>query len=350
MRIVRGSNSKLKKLKTMEANADENAIIPLDLIYCGARHTRRWSSVNINVQNLDARRVFEEEMGKLDYFRDNPDEQPGLYMREYFLPPVGKKFGILDFSQIEPRCANWIVRNDEMLDAMRAGYGIYEAHAKATMRWTGQPGTLKQNKELYKYAKERVLSLGYGMGSDKFQATVKLKLGLDITAEEAKAQVDDFRATNRKIVGMWRRLDKLVQAAAMAQDRDYTLEMELPTGDKLTHFNVRSAKGGGYESYTIKGEQSQQSHQPRLWGGTLFENVTQRMARDILAEAILRVEDAGIPVVFHAHDELIVALDETTAEADFAETRRLMAIPPEWCADLPLSAEGGIFDHYVKMD
>lgn len=348
MRTFRGANTKREKLKLLIDSADENNIIPLNLLYCGARHTRRWSSPIINVQNLDAKRVFEEEMAELPFFKEHPEEKPGIFMREYLLPPPGMKFGIIDYSQIEPRCLNWIVRNDEMLDAIRAGYGIYEAHAKATMGWKGKPGTLKhENPDLYKFAKIRVLALGYGMGSSLFKETARL-IGIHLTDGQAKTQVDDFRKTNPKIVRKWRELDQLIRRTALSRD-DRTLMLQMPTGDWLTHFNVRSKIQGGYESFTIKSDFSQMSHQSRLWGGTLTENITQRMARDILGEALLRLEKAGIPVVFHAHDEAVIALNEATAQQEFEEAKRIMAVPPEWCADLPIEVDGGIFDHYTKL-
>lgn len=350
MRMYRGVNTKLEKLKSILLAADDSNIIPLDLLYLGARHTRRWSSKNINVQNLDAKRVFVEEMAELPYYQDHPDEQPGIFMREYFLPPPGKKFGIADYSQIEPRCLNWIVGNAPMLQAMRDGYGIYEAHAKATMGWTGAPGTLKSTEpERYKQAKIRVLALGYGMGWARYQAKAKTDLGKDLSDKQAAVEVADYRRSNPLITNLWRKFNALIKAAAY--ERDKCLEIEMPTGDKLQHFTVRGkGKGMGFESYTIKGDFSQMSHIPNLFGGLLTENVCQRMGRDILGPAILNLEKAGIPVVFHAHDEAITALDETTAEKDFEEAKAIMSVPPEWCADLPIEVAGEIHSTYTKLN
>jgi len=91
------------------------------------------------------------------------------------------------------------------------------------------------------------------------------------------------------------------------------------------------------------------SRQPRLWGGTLTENVTQRMARDVLADSILRLDAAGFRVVFHAHDEVILALPEAGAKAAFDEAASLMSTAPEWCPDLPVAVDGALSPHYVKL-
>lgn len=353
MRLFRGSNTKLEKLKAILNNADDAGKIPLELLYCGARHTRRWSCKNINVQNLDTDSVFQEEMAELDYFKAHPDEEPGLNMREYFIPPPGKKFGILDFSQIEPRVLAWIVRNEELLAAVRMGYGVYEAHAKATMGWKGQPGTLKyENPNLYKFAKMRVLALGYGMGADRFRDTAALPppkgIGVQLTAAEAQAQVDGFRASNPLIIKEWNRNKYLIRQAAMV-DEEHIIEIAMATGDLLKHFHVKRKAEGGFESFTVRGDFTQPSHIYNLFGGLLTENKTQRMARDILGVSLLRMEHAGIPICFHAHDEIVFLLDESSAKQDLAEAKEIMAVPPEWCSDIPLGVDGGIFDHYVKL-
>jgi DNA polymerase len=72
------------------------------------------------------------------------------------------------------------------------------------------------------------------------------------------------------------------------------------------------------------------------YGGKLSENITQAICRDILADAIRRVEAAGFPVVVHVHDEIIV-------EGDFDEEDRmafeiLMCEVPDWAKDFPISA------------
>lgn len=377
MRTFRGSNTKLEKLKTLLANLDDRGMMPLEILYCGARHTRRWSSKGFNVQNLDKERAFADEMSGWPEFTDqtHPDyraeDEPGIFLREYLVPPPGCVFGIIDYSQIEPRCLNWLAGNEEMLAAMRVGFGIYEAYARAVKGWKGAPDTLKkEDPKKYAAYKAEVLGLGYGMGPDKFLAEcdksdrimvalLTKKFGRPLTDEEAakaclnmtaiaaKRVVNDFRKQNSKVPGLWHQLDRNIRDAVM--DRDRMLSLVMPTGDRLNYFQVRSKVSGGYEGFAIRGDFTAESRQPRLWGGTLTENITQRMARDVLAEAILKLERAGFPVIFHAHDEVILALDANTAKEDFEEARRIMSEAPEWCPDLPLGAAGEIHSHYTKI-
>ena len=89
------------------------------------------------------------------------------------------------------------------------------------------------------------------------------------------------------------------------------------------------------------------------WGGKFTENIVQATARDILAEAIERLEAAGYPVVFHIHDEVVVEAedlgDRESNEAQLRDVARIMGAPVSWAPDLPLKAEGWT-DYYFKKD
>ena len=82
------------------------------------------------------------------------------------------------------------------------------------------------------------------------------------------------------------------------------------------------------------------------YGGKLVENITQAVARDCLAEAISRLEDAGYPVVFHIHDEVVI--DAGLDKADLDDVIRIMSQPPVWAAGLPLNADGWVNEFFKK--
>lgn len=330
LRAFRRSNVMLRKIEALLSRVTPEGQLPLDLMYCGAPHTRRWSSRGFNVQNLDKEPV---DLGG----------GKRVWSRNWITPAPGKVFYIADYAQIEPRCLNWLVGNEEMMSALRTGYSYYEAYARAAKGWAGAPGTLKAEfgKARYTKLKNEALGCGYGMGAARYTSYA------GVSADEARTVIEGFRLANPKVVAFWRRLDRMIEAAA--RDLEHLLSVEMPSGDTLKHFYVRAARNG-YESFTVKGDFGQQSLQPRLWGGTLTENVTQRMARDVLAEAVLRLEAAGLPVLFHAHDEVIVEVEDTPlarAEAE-KEITRLMTLAPNWASDLPLAVEGSFATAYTK--
>jgi DNA polymerase len=83
------------------------------------------------------------------------------------------------------------------------------------------------------------------------------------------------------------------------------------------------------------------------YGPKLVENIVQGTARDLLAEAMLRVEEKGYPIVMHCHDEIIAEVPEGTGSVD--EMCEVMAVQPEWAEGLPLRADGYSCSFYQKQ-
>ena len=83
------------------------------------------------------------------------------------------------------------------------------------------------------------------------------------------------------------------------------------------------------------------------FGGKLVENLTQAVARDILANSMLALEKAGYHIVFHVHDEVI--LEVPYGQGSLENACAIMGIPPTWASDLPLRADGDELTYYRKM-
>jgi DNA polymerase I-like protein with 3'-5' exonuclease and polymerase domains len=236
------------KLITMRDRVREDGRIAFGLKYFGA-HTGRWSGdTKLNILGLTKETLHGANQRRVIHVSD-PD----------------KKLIIADLSQIEPRVLAWLTGNWEFLENCRR-YSVYEAHARQTMGWTG--GKMKDEDPTgYKFAKARVLGLGYGAGPTTFLNFAKTNMGIDLTAAEAKKTVNDFRNKETKIVAFWDEMDALGKASAK---REEDLVIDLPSGRSLTmygcHFaktaagklNVKCRLGGGRWSFT--------------WGSRTVEN------------------------------------------------------------------------------
>lgn len=317
MRDYRKANKALRVLETIRERTGEGSIMPFSLKYCGAAATARWSGDSgLNLQNLPR------------------EESNGVNIRQCFVARPGKKFIIADLRQIEPIVLAWLIGDQEFLAHVTAGRDTYEAHARASMSYD-DPRPLKEvDKQLRSLAKARVLGLSYGASHEPFIRIAKQMAGLDLNPVEAKRAVLDFRRSNPLITGLWQRLD---HAFKLSRGQAYTLE--LPSGREIRYFDVNPR---GWTARVTRGDAPR-----RFWGSKLVENLIQGTARDVFAECLLRLEDAGFDIVWHVHDEAIVEVDAHDQEAA-AQVVRLMSVTPAWAPGLPVSAEAIESTQYTK--
>ena len=81
------------------------------------------------------------------------------------------------------------------------------------------------------------------------------------------------------------------------------------------------------------------------YGPKFVENIVQATARDILVEAMRRLEAAGYQIVMHVHDEAVI---EAPADASLDDICAIMGQTPSWAEGLLLRADGYVCDFYQK--
>lgn len=92
---------------------------------------------------------------------------------------------------------------------------------------------------------------------------------------------------------------------------------------------------------------TRQWQRQHAYGGMLVENATQAVARDLLAEGLLRCEQSGVYLpVLSVHDENLA--EANVGAGSVEEFCRLMTTTPAWAVGLPVIAEGWRGPRYKK--
>ncbi|HLU49004.1 MAG TPA: DNA polymerase, partial [Planctomycetota bacterium] len=270
-----------------------------------------------------------------------------------------------DFSAIEARVVAWLAGEEWVLDVFRRGEGLYEATASQMF---GVP-IEKVTKDLRTKGKIATLACGYGGGPNALVAMGALKMGL--AAHELRTIVDQWRAANARIVAYWRAVESAAISAICGRPRelphgvrfeasDGALRVRLPAGRELVYIDARvesDPRWEGRQIITYRGADADEDERVgariKTYGGKLVENITQAVARDCLAETLLRleVEMPEAPVVLHIHDEVVLEVPDSIAPDDaISRVVEIMRRPMPWAPDLPLDADAFATPYYRADD
>lgn len=364
----------IKKYVAMEtAKGTDDRVRGLTQYY-GANRTGRWAGRLVQLQNLPR-----NYLKTLDYARElvktkNYDGIRFLYgnvpdtlsqlIRTAFIPSEGHKFVVADFSAIEARVIAWLA-GEQWVNEVFATHGkIYEATA-SQMFHVPIEKIVKGNPEysLRQKGKVATLALGYQGGTAALIAMGALNMGL--AEEELPDIVQRWRNANPRIRDLWYAVEQAALTTMQtAQPQGINglifryegelmygqsfLTVQLPSGRKLFYpkpFLKENQFGKMAIHYYTVGQQTKKWEVASTYGGKMTENIVQAIARDCLAETLRRIEQLGLQVVFHVHDEVIIdAPMEVTAE----QICDLMTEPISWAPGLLLKGAGFESSYYMK--
>lgn len=200
--------------------------------------------------------------------------------------------------------------------------------------------------------------------SQKYEADNRFDLPLDEWVA-LRIVVDAWRGVHPNVVEFWNRLDAAAAAAVREPGKMFPVGVisfacaanilwcKLPSGRLLSYVDakireVETPWGSTRSAVTYMGVNSvtRQWARSKAYGGHFAENVTQAVARDILAEAMLRIEGRGWPLVLSVHDETVSEVP--TGSVTVAEYVAELAKQPLWAPGLPLAAAGDVGPRYGK--
>jgi DNA polymerase len=359
--------------------------------YHGAA-TGRWAGRKVQAHNLPrdvppteiVDRILEHVRNggheAIDLIYGSPMTVLSRCLRGFFVPAKGKLLVGGDYSAIEGRGTAWIAGEEWKLKAFRAadagtGPGIYELGASRILHVPVE--TIKDPSfERQAYGKVPELALGYQGGVGAFQTMAKT-YGVQVTDEEAERIKLEWRALHPKTKATWsalqdaavdavRRPGEVFQAGHPSRPVKFKkvgsfLWCLLPSGRALCYPYPKLLPGKFGEQLTYmtvpspddkkKGKIIADPHNTATWarvgtyGGSLLENVVQAVCRDLLAEAMLRLDDAGWDVVLHVHDEIV---SEEGIMADPQNMTAIMGVVPEWAREFPIAVKCKAMTRYGK--
>lgn len=339
------------------------------LQFCGANRTWRWAGRNVQMHNLPQNHLDDLALARetlrsgdhelLEILYGAPPFVLSQLVRTALIPSEGCRFIVSDFAAIEARVIAWLADEQWVLDVF-CGHGkIYEATA-ARMFNVPFETIVKGHANYVLRANGKVATLACGFGGG-VAALEKMDKKKEIPEDQYDRLVKQWREANPKIKRLWYRAEEAAMEAVsrkttvkLAHGVQYRFEAgilfaDLPSGHSLAYPQAAIKHDTKFNKdglvFYAQDERNQWSQQ-RTWGGTLVENLVQAIARDCLAENLLRLDTEGYVIPLHVHDEVV--LDVPIGTGSVEHVTEIMSQPISWAPGLPLSAAGFECGFYQK--
>lgn len=359
------SKTSVKKYEAIDRSVcAENRVHGL-LQFYGANRTGRWAGRLVQIHNLPQNHLPDLELARalvsegryeeVELFYESTPNVLSELIRTAFVAKPGCRFIISDYSAIEARVLAWLAGEEWRLQVFETHGRIYEASASAMFHVPIEEIT--KTSPLRQKGKISELALGYGGAVGALTSMGALKMGL--TEEELPGLVSTWRSANPHITAFWWAVDEAAITAVRDKKpskvgrvsfeyKSGILFVTLPSGRKLSYVKPRMMLNKfGREGLTYEGiGESKKWMRLETYGPKLVENIVQAASRDILAEAMLRLEKEGFDIVCHVHDEVVLEVPDGKSSVE--EVNEIMAVNPVWTEGLPLKAAGFESPFYKK--
>ena len=368
-----------KKYNAIEAAVCADGRVRGLLQFYGANRTGRWAGRLVQVQNLPRTYTEPLDLAREMVQRRNLDGLRAVYgsvpdtlsqlIRTAFIAPEGHVFIDADFSAIEARVISWLAGEQWRLEVFRTHGKIYEASASQMF---GVPlEHIKKGRPEYalrQKGKVAELALGYQGSTGALINMGALDMGIPET--DLPDIVSRWREANKRIRDLWYSMDNAaiqvitqggtVGINSLILSREYDcnqgtdcMTITLPSGRKLYYVSPSIGQNQWDKpsiAYMGMDQKTKRWKRIETYGGKLVENCVQAIARDCLADTIERLEAAGLPVIFHVHDEVVIDITPWADNDTMLDlVCSIMRTPISWAPDLPLNADGWV-GHYFRKD
>jgi DNA polymerase len=358
-----GAHAAANKLATLKEWCGAENRVRGGLIYHGGA-TGRWSSWGVQLHNLKKPTTVDVKAaiplvssGDLQSVKRHFADPMGIVgdiSRAILCAAPGHRLLIADFSGIESRLTAFVSGQQSKVRA----WALYDQTKDKKLepyyllgKKFGQPEETARN-----IGKTADLAFGYSGGVGAWR-----RLASDSKLSDAEIDIlkNRWRDEHPQTVRFWNALSTAAARAIRMPNNAIGcgrvsfhydgafLRMQLPSGRSIAYPHPRvEANEFGKLGVFFK-DNSKGFTDVRAWRGLLIENVVQGVARDLFAEALLRLEAAGYPVVLHVHDEIVVEAPNGFGSVE--EFHKLMTGAPAWADGLPVEAEPRNGQRFIKM-
>ena len=362
------ASSVAKFARAAELADEEDSRVRGAFVFSGGSATGRASSFGLQVHNFPRKCADDPALVRQAMVRGHQivpkhgkrvtDVLKGM-LRPSLMAEKGKHLVVADWAAIEARVTPWASNTNSgaaKLDIFAKGEDVYKHNAAATFRVSYD----QVDKDQRQIGKVQELACGFAGGVGAFAAMGRI-YNVVLSESEARKMVDAWRRANSWSVPYWSKLEQSYTAAMRNPGQEFSagrvtylfdkqhLWYALPSGRVLCYPFARFDEEGNitYAKASWKpAADAKEWPRARLWRGLACENITQAVANDLLRHSLKRLEEEGLDVVLHVHDEIVL---ETTDPETAAETLlRIMTTAPAWASGLPLNAEVAVMTRYGK--
>lgn len=369
---IRQENGKssVSKYEAMKRSVCSDGRVRGVLQFYGAPRTGRWAGKLVQVQNLPQNQIDDLDAARALLRTGDAEMIQMCYgslsmvlsqlVRTAFVAGEGKTFVVADYSAIEARVLAWLADEVWRMDLFAKGGDIYCQSASAMFHVPvvkhGVNGHLRQKGKIAE------LACGYGGSVPAMINMGALRMGLK--EEELKPIVDAWRESNPAITKFWWQIDAAVNETVSARLPEWRMDLphglsmrytknllhvKLPSGRELRYWRPKIVPGRfDRDNLSYWGINEGRWMNIRSYGPKVVENIVQGIARDCLRDAMTSIHRAGLHVVMHVHDEVIVEAPKDQAEEVLQLVLEIMKTPIPWAPGLLLKGEGYITDYYKK--
>lgn len=364
LRQLTGKTSTKKYQAILDAACADHRIRGL-LQYYGAARTGRWAGRRVQLQNLAQNHLENialvrslvrlRDLETLEMAFDSVPDVLSQLIRTALVAKPGHTFLVADYSAIEARVVAWMAGEQWRMDVFAQGGDIYCSSASQMFHVPvvkhGVNGHLRQKGKIAE------LACGYGGGVGALKAFGADKMGL--SEEEMLTIVQHWRRASPTIPRFWSATERAARSALAHPGKTFSvqpcgvkyrrdadaLRCKLPSGRILSYWGANIGPDG-HLYYMGQNQTTRKWERTETWGGKLVENIVQAVARDCLAVALLRLDNAGFQTLFTVHDEVIV--EEPQGGRTWQDVAEIMGQPIDWAPGLLLRGDGYETPFYMK--